>query len=147
GMLVARLGIPSFVVTLAAFLGLQGVLLLIIGEGGTIGFANKFVLSLNNDNVPVVLGWLMGIVGVADYAGTGLLASVRRRRAGLSYQPLLSWAIKSGVVAVVTLGVVGWLSGERSINPQLHSLKGVPVVLVIIVGLLLVLTFALTKTA
>ena len=36
GLLVARLGIPSFVVTLAAFLGLQGVLLVIIGEGGTI---------------------------------------------------------------------------------------------------------------
>ena len=36
GLLVARLGIPSFVVTLAVFLGLQGVLLVIIGEGGTI---------------------------------------------------------------------------------------------------------------
>ena len=36
GVLVARLGIPSFVVTLATFLGLQGVLLLVIGEGGTI---------------------------------------------------------------------------------------------------------------
>ncbi len=34
GLLVARLGIPSFVVTLATFLGLQGVMLLLIGEGG-----------------------------------------------------------------------------------------------------------------
>jgi D-xylose transport system permease protein len=135
------------VVTLAAFLGLQGVLLLIIGEGGTIGFANKFVLSLNNDNVPVWLGWLLGIVGVAAYAGGGFLASIRRRKAGLSYQPLASWATKSVLVAVITLGVVGWLSGERSVNPQLHSLKGVPVVLVVIVGLLLVLHFALTRTA
>ena len=38
GLLVARLGIPSFVVTLAAFLGLQGVMLVIIGEGGTIAY-------------------------------------------------------------------------------------------------------------
>ena len=36
GALVAYLGIPSFVVTLALFLGLQGVLLKLIGEGGTI---------------------------------------------------------------------------------------------------------------
>jgi D-xylose transport system permease protein len=35
-VLVARLGIPSFVVSLAFFLGLQGAMLLIIGEGGTI---------------------------------------------------------------------------------------------------------------
>jgi D-xylose transport system permease protein len=37
GVLVAKLGIPSFVVTLAMFLALQGLMLLIIGEGGTIG--------------------------------------------------------------------------------------------------------------
>ena len=40
-LLVARLGIPSFVVTLSYFLGLQGVLLLIIGEGGTIPIATR----------------------------------------------------------------------------------------------------------
>ena len=33
GSLVARVGIPSFVVTLAAFLAFQGAVLLIIGEG------------------------------------------------------------------------------------------------------------------
>lgn len=147
GTLVARLGIPSFVVTLAAFLGLQGVLLLVIGEGGTIGFSNKVILALNNDNVPVWLGWLLSIAGVAAYAGLGFLANIRRRREGLSHQPVLTWAVKSALVALITLGVVGWLSGERSVNPQLHSLRGVPVVLVIIVGLLLILHFALTRTA
>jgi D-xylose transport system permease protein len=39
GTLVSRLGIPSFVVTLAAFLAFQGVLLLLAGEGGTIPIA------------------------------------------------------------------------------------------------------------
>ncbi len=147
GTLVARLGIPSFVVTLAAFLGLQGVLLIIIGEGGTIGFANKFILALNNDNVPIWLGWLVAITFVAAYAGGGLLANRRRRRSGLSYEPLIKWATKSTLVAVIALGVVGWLSGERSVNPKLQSLKGVPVVMVIIIGLMLVLNFGLTRTA
>ena len=36
GVLVAKLGIPSFVVTLAFFLGLQGVTLKLIGLGGTV---------------------------------------------------------------------------------------------------------------
>ena len=43
-VLVARLGIPSFVVSLAFFLGLQGAMLLIIGEGGTIPIRNEAIL-------------------------------------------------------------------------------------------------------
>src|SRR3954467_3143964 len=35
GLLVSKLGVPSFVVTLAGFLALQGVLLLLTGSGGT----------------------------------------------------------------------------------------------------------------
>jgi D-xylose transport system permease protein len=147
GTLVARLGIPSFVVTLAAFLGLQGILLLIIGEGGTIGFSNSFILALNNDNMPIWLGWLLAVTGIAAYAVGGLVANLQQRRSGLSYEPLIKWAVKSALVAVIALGVVGWLSGERSVNPKLHSLKGVPVVMAIIVGLMLVLNFMLTRTS
>jgi len=57
-LLVARLGIPSFVVTLAFFLALQGAMLLIIGEGGTIPIRNEQVLAVMNKNMPVLLGWL-----------------------------------------------------------------------------------------
>ena len=56
GLLVSRLGIPSFVVTLAAFLGLQGVMLLIIGEGGTIAYRNDNLLAIMNKNLPIWLG-------------------------------------------------------------------------------------------
>ncbi len=65
GLLVARLGIPSFVVTLAFFLGLQGVLLVIIGEGGTIAYRNEVILALNNNPMPVWLGWTLALVGLA----------------------------------------------------------------------------------
>ena len=65
GLLVARLGIPSFVVTLAFFLGLQGVMLVIIGEGGTIAYRNEVILRLNNDPMPVWLGWTLALVGLA----------------------------------------------------------------------------------
>ena len=41
GLLVAKLGIPSFVVTLAFFLGLQGVTLKLIGLGGTVPGARR----------------------------------------------------------------------------------------------------------
>ena len=61
GVLVARVGIPSFVVTLAGFLALQGILLKIIGEGGTI-IKSETVLSIMANNLPVWLGWTMFVV-------------------------------------------------------------------------------------
>jgi len=53
GVLVARLGIPSFVVTLASFLAFQGILLLLAGEGGTIRIEDKTVLAIENSNLSV----------------------------------------------------------------------------------------------
>ncbi|QWF20341.1 ABC transporter permease [Nocardioides sp. LMS-CY] len=147
GLLVARLGIPSFVVTLAAFLGLQGVMLEIIGEGGTIPFKNEKILALTDDNLPVWLGWTIALALVVGFAGLTFLRNSRRRRAGLQYEPMLLWAIKSGALLVITVLVTYYLSKERSINPTLKSLKGVPVSLVVILGLLLVLSFLLSRTA
>jgi D-xylose transport system permease protein len=147
GILVARVGIPSFIVTLAAFLGLQGVSLKIIGEGGTIGISNDFVLKLNNGNMSVATSWIVAVVGVALYAGLTLLSLLRRRRQGLVAPPILLWAIKSGFLAVLVFALVGYLSKERAINPLLKSLKGVPYVVAIIVVLVVVLGYLLNKTS
>jgi D-xylose transport system permease protein len=147
GLLVARLGIPSFVVTLAAFLGLQGVMLAIIGEGGTIGYHDEFILSLNNDQLPVWLGWTLAVLGLVAYAGLTFRTNRVRKSRGLAHEPTLLWAIKVVGLTVIVLGVVYYLSIERSRFPEVRSLKGVPIVLVVIVGLLVILTFMLTKTA
>src|SRR4029079_11482658 len=82
-VLVARLGIPSFVVSLAYFLGLQGAMLLIIGEGGTIPIGTNAILDVMNKNMPVAVGWLFAALVVAGFAGSTYLAIRRRRRAGL----------------------------------------------------------------
>jgi D-xylose transport system permease protein len=147
GLLVARLGIPSFVVTLAAFLGLQGVMLALIGEGGTIGYRNDVILAINNDTLPVWLGWTLAIVGLAAYALVTFRTNRRRRAAGLKSEPMLLWGLKTGALSLIVIAVVAYLSIERSRNPALISLKGVPIVLVVVVALLIVLTFALNKTA
>ena len=62
---MARLGIPSFVVTLAAFLGLQGVVLQLLGEGGDIRGPGQRLLALNNNTLPVWLGWALCVAVVA----------------------------------------------------------------------------------
>ncbi len=60
GLLVAKLGIPSFVVTLAFFLGLQGVTLKLIGEGGSVRVDEPVISGIANDNMSVVCGLDLG---------------------------------------------------------------------------------------
>ncbi len=147
GVLVARLGVPSFVVTLAYFLGLQGVMLVVIGEGGTIPYRNDVALALNNNNMPVWLGWTLTVLFLVGYAAVTWRTSSRRRARGLVSQPVLLWAMKLVALTIASVAVVGYLSIERAVNPNINSIKGVPIVLAIIVGLVVVLTFFLNRTA
>jgi D-xylose transport system permease protein len=146
GSLVAYLGIPSFVVTLAFFLGLQGVLLRIVGEGKTIGYQEGFLIDFNNATLPVWLGWTLAVVALAAYSGSRLYGNLRRRRLGLAAEPLAVWGLKTGVLAVLVLAAVAYLSQERAINPNFRSLKGVPLIVVFVLGLLVILTLALNRT-
>jgi D-xylose transport system permease protein len=147
GLLVSRLGIPSFVVTLAAFLGLQGLMLVLIGEGGTISFRDPTILAIMNKNLPVWAGWALCIGGLVLLAAVTFRNATSRRAAGLKGDPLLLWALKTGSLAVILLAATAYLSGERSRNPAVTSIKGVPIVVVVLVALLVVLTFMLTRTA
>jgi D-xylose transport system permease protein len=147
GLLVAKLGIPSFVVTLAMFLGLQGVMLVLIGEGGTIPYRNETILALMNKNLPLWLGWTLCILTALSYALVTYRRASSRRKAGLYADPMLLWALKAGSLAAVLVAGTAFLSGERSRNPLAASLKGVPVVVVILGVLLVVLTFMLSRTA
>ena len=147
GLLVARLGIPSFVVTLAAFLGLQGVLLQVIGEGGTISINNEVLLAVNNDDLPVWLGWTLAVVVVAVFALVSFRRLASRRRDGLQTESSATVAAKVACLAVLVLGATAFLSAERSRNPAVSSIKGVPMVVALLLALLVVLTLLLTKTS
>jgi D-xylose transport system permease protein len=147
GLLVAKLGVPSFVVTLAFFLGLQGVLLLETGAGGTIAYRNESILAIMNKNLPVWLGWTLAILTVVAYGALGFSRRLSRARAGLPTPTILVWALKLAGFAVVILAATAYLSKERSRNVLLASLRGVPIVVVIVGFLLVVLTFLLTRTA
>lgn len=147
GLLVARLGIPSFVVTLAAFLGLQGVLLKIIGEGGTIPVRDETLLQLNNDTLPVGLGWGLYALVVLAYAGVSLRRAQTRRADGLHADAVSVVLAKVVVLAVLLGALTGYLSQERSRNPLITSIKGLPAVVVLLVALLVILNFVLGRTA
>jgi D-xylose transport system permease protein len=147
GLLVARLGIPSFVVTLAMFLALQGLMLLIIGDGGTIGIADPFILSIQNNTLSPLGGWIVFLVVVGGYAAVTGLRMRRRKRSGLISEPTSVWVFKVVGLGLLYGGATYFLNEERSRNPAITSIKGVPYIVPLIIVLLVGLTFLLSRTA
>jgi D-xylose transport system permease protein len=146
-LLVARLGIPSFVVTLAFFLALQGAMLLIIGEGGTIPIRNEAILSVMNDNMPVALGWLFAIIVIAGYALATLRRIRSRKKEGLPAEAMSVWALKAGALAAVVLIAVYLLNLERQRSTAIITIQGVPWVVPLVAALVVGLSFVLGRTA
>jgi D-xylose transport system permease protein len=146
GTLVSRLGIPSFVVTLAAFLAFQGVLLLLAGEGGTIPIADKTILAVENSNLTPNQGWILWAVTSVLYVFSGLNRINSRRKAGLVVELTQLWAMKTGALLIITGGAVYTLNQERGLSAA-NSTKGVPFVAPLILAILVVGTFVLSRTA
>jgi D-xylose transport system permease protein len=148
GFLVAVVGIPSFVVTLAAFLAFQGVNLLILKEGRNISVTDKYILLIDfNGKLSPILGWVLFVIVVGGFAGLEFIKRGRRQSKGLSVDPLAVIALRVGGVAVVLGIAVYVLNLERSLNPAFISNRGVPIIVIIIGLLLLGWTFVLGRTA
>ena len=146
-LLVARLGIPSFVVTLAFFLALQGAMLLIIGEGGTIPIRNDAILSVMNKNMPVALGWLLALLIIGGFAAAGMMRIRSRKRQELPAEAISVWALKVGALAVVVLAFTYVLNQERQRETAIITIQGVPWVVPLVVALVVGLSFVLGRTA
>jgi D-xylose transport system permease protein len=147
GTLVAVVGIPSFVVTLAGFLAFQGLVLMLIKGGTIVSIQDKTVLAIGNKNMTPAMGWVLYAIGVGGYALLQLGRMRSRAKRGLVSDPLSVVLFRIGGLAVVTGVAVVILNEERSRNPLIVSLRGVPIVVPIIVILLVLLTFVLKRTS
>ena len=146
GLLVSRVSIPSFVVTLAAFLALQGLLLKIIGEGGTIRIQSETVLAIMAKNLPVWLGWTMFVVLMLVYAAVTYRGLATRRTRGLVTTSTSVWLTKIITMAILLGICTYYLNQERSRNPAVSSIKGVPIVIPVVLAMLVVFTLLLNRT-
>ena len=81
GFLVSRVGMPSFVVTLALFIAWQGVILQLIGEGGTLGLRDPVINAVANGNLSTVGSWILFVVAAGGYAAVLLNRQFSRRQA------------------------------------------------------------------
>lgn len=135
GYLVAELRIPSFVVTLATFLAFQGLLLLLVGEGGTIRIEDPVILAVENKNLSVSTSWLFFILVSGAYLISGIWKFYRRKKAGLADNLFKFWLIKALTLVVIGAAATSALTVERSNNPELVSLRGIPYVVPVILVL------------
>ncbi len=147
GYLVAQLKIPSFVVTLATFLAFQGLLLLLVGEGGTIRIEDPVILAVENKNLSVSYSWIFFLLTAGAYLLSGLLKFRKRKKAGLVDNLFKLWVIKTFVLIAIGTLATWALTVERSNNPDLASIRGIPYVVPVILVLLVGATFVLSRTS
>jgi D-xylose transport system permease protein len=145
GVLVSVVRIPSFVVTLALFLGWQGVTLRIIGQGGTVPVRDSVIVGFTNDSMSTIWGWILAAVVIVLFAALQLNRWRVQRSRNLASQPLAVVAARIVVIALVAIAVTWVLNVNRALNPNIQ-LAGVPYAVPVVVVLLLVLTFVLTRT-
>jgi D-xylose transport system permease protein len=137
GLMVTQLRMPSFVVTLAGLIGWQGLLLYLLGRGGTINLPfDRGVAGLSDTWLPAWLGWLLVLALTGAHLAATVVTRARRQRAGLAVIAAPWVGIRSGALFAVLASAVAVLNSDR----------GVPLTLVIFGGLVVGLDLILRRT-
>jgi len=137
GFIFASVGVPAFVVTLAGNLGWLGLQLYLLFPQGTINIPyDGFVAKLTHTNLPAAVGWLIAALVVGAYAVAVLVDGVLRQRAGLPARSMTASLLRIVGLAIVIGAAVA----------VLNDWQGVPLALVIFVGLVVVMDLVLRRT-
>jgi D-xylose transport system permease protein len=145
GFFVAKIGVPSFVITLAFFLGFQGLALVLLGDGGLFRVEVPEVKAIMNENLPVWGGWAMLVIILALSAGIGFWDRARRSKQGLVNRPISLLYIKLGFIALIGGATVYVLNLNRSAT-EIKPIAGVPIVIPLVLAILFLGTFLLDRT-
>ncbi|KTS79053.1 ABC transporter permease [Pseudomonas oryzihabitans] len=137
-LLFTRLGMPSFVASLAGLLAVLGLQLYLLGNAGSINLPyDSFLVSFGQlDTLPPLLAYLFaGASGVVRLL-LGYRAHQRRRQAQLSTPALAGVALQS-LALTALLGFVAY---------YLNQDRGVPWIFVFFMGLVVAMHYAFTRT-
>jgi D-xylose transport system permease protein len=143
GVIITRIGLPSFVVTLAGLLGWQGVMLLMLGNGGSLPINDHVINDLASGNLTPAASWIVMLVIVGLFSLRVWLRESRRRRSGLVAPPTSLTVLK--IAGTVLAGVVVVLVCNTD-RGRLIPIKGVPWVVLIVLAVLAVWTTLLGRT-
>ena len=136
GTLVTRLRLPYFVVTLAGLLGWQGVMIILLGAGT--------INAISNGSLTPLTGWVLAAAVVALFTMITFRSDGRRRGSGLAAPPVwLSW-LKVAVAAVAATALLLITNADRGVGA--FELRGMPYVIPVVFGVLLLWSFVLGRT-
>lgn len=136
GFFVTFIGIPSFVVTLAGLIGWQGAQLAVLGSTGTVNLPESTITDLTSTFFEPGVGWTIAVVAIAAYAAAELISRMRRAQANLEVPPLGETIVKLVAVGAAVAASVAILNQDR----------GVPLAIVIVVGLAILFSFITQRT-
>jgi D-xylose transport system permease protein len=136
GSIIAFLGPPSFVVTLAGLLICQGLIIQILGTEGVIGIDDHQILDVSNYVLTKNTGWIVAIVFTALLAFASFGTFISRLRAGLP----------TGNI-IVTIARVAFFGGLAfaAVAVCNHS-RGVPLVGLIVVFVVVLFAYIAQRT-
>jgi D-xylose transport system permease protein len=151
GTIIARLGIPSFIVTLAGFLIFNGAMLILLLLGPFSGYPN---LNIPDSNVQVLfnlmagtidptVSWIAMAVIVLALGAFLWFGDRRRRKSGLVAPPVGLTVLKIVLIAAAGIVVVAISDINRA---NFGTLAGVPWVVPIVLGILGIYTILLERT-
>ena len=129
GTLITRLRLPSFIVTLAGYIGWQGVMIWMfdtfpIAVGGVISISNRVLLDLVGGNMSPTASWIVMAVVVVGFAAYSVFRDIRRKAQGLVTPPMGLTLLKAAVVAVAGVALVLICNVNRGTGTQ--KVSGVP---------------------
>jgi D-xylose transport system permease protein len=143
GTIITRIGLPSFVVTLAGLLFWEGVVLKILGSGGSQPINNQAINDIASRAFTPTVGWIMMLVLVGLYGAMGWRRDSKRRRAGLVAPPPRVTLLKISGALAAGVALVLLCNTNRGV---LVPIRGVPWVVLLVLGVLVIWTFLLGRT-
>jgi D-xylose transport system permease protein len=150
GLIIARIGLPSFVVTLAGQLGLSGLLLYLInatgsiGVGGVIRLQSNVINDIEGGSLSPTATWIVMIALVALAGFAMFWADLRRRKAGLVAPPMSVTLLK--IAAVVAAGIIVTVVANQNRGNALIQLAGMPWAVLVMLAILFLWTMLLGRT-
>ncbi len=143
GSIITRIGLPSFVVTLAGFLFWKGVMLKILGSGGSVPINDKVINDIASANLTPLAGWVLMLVIVGVLGAWSWRRDARRRAAGLVAPPPSLTLAKIGGALLFGIAIVLICNTNRGV---LIPIEGVPWVVLLVLAVLAAWTFLLGRT-
>jgi len=144
GTLVGRFRLPSFVVTLAGLLGFQGVMIQLLGAGGTIPIPDEMINNFANGTLNPMAGWIVTAVVIVIYAAVVLRRDAQRRQSGLVAPPRELTALKIAIAAVAGMAIVLLTNVDRGVPS--FPVNGMPWVVPIVFAVLVAWSQLLGRT-